>query len=185
MLDRLRAGEWSDGAAPPERIGVLGHSKGGGASIVLAREHDGVDALVTWASVATFDRWTDEHRRVWSEGGTVYIPNARTGQDMPLRSEVLRDLEENRERLDVVSAASEVRTPWLIVHGSEDATVDVSEARELHAAAAGSRLEVIPGAGHTFDAAHPMESAPAALNAAIEATVAHFESYLRRTPDLV
>ena len=177
MVDRTMAGEWSGGRAPAT-VGLLGHSRGGGTGIITAAEHGGVAALVTWAAVSTFHRWGEEHVKDWTTRGVTYIANARTGQRMPIYRTLWDDLEANADRLDVTAAAAMVRVPWLIVHGEEDATVSVAEARRLNEAGPSSALRVIPGSGHAFEAAHPMEEAPPGLETAIEATLRHLRGSL-------
>ncbi|MDE2763890.1 MAG: alpha/beta hydrolase [Gemmatimonadota bacterium] len=177
MVDRTRAGEWS-GGRPPAALGLLGHSRGGGGGIVAAAEHTGVSALATWAAVATFHRWGEEHVRDWTTRGVTWIANARTGQRMPLYRTLWDDLRENAARLDVVAAAERVRVPWLVVHGEEDATVPVGEARRLAEAGPAAVLNVIAGSGHTFEAVHPLAGTTPGLEAAVEATLHHFRESL-------
>ena len=177
MVDRTMAGKWSGGRAPAT-VGLLGHSRGGGTGIITAAEHRGVAALVTWAAVSTFQRWGEEHIGDWTTRGVTYIANARTGQQMPLYRTLWDDLQANADRLDVTAAAAMVRVPWLIVHGEEDVTVPVAEARRLNEAGASSALRVISGSGHTFEAAHPMAGTTPGLEAAVEATLGHFRGSL-------
>ena len=177
MLDRTLAGEWSGGRAPAA-VGLLGHSRGGGGSILTAAKHLGVSALVTWAAVSTFQRWGEEHVEDWTTGGVTYIANARTGQRMPLYRALWDDLRENAAGLDVMAAAAAVRVPWLVVHGDEDATVPVEEARRLARAGRSARLKVITGSGHTFEAVHPPAGTTPGLEAAVEATLQHFRESL-------
>ena len=177
MVDRTLAGEWN-GGRPPTAVGLLGHSRGGGSSIIAAAEHVGVSALVTWAAVATFHRWGEEHVRDWTTRGVTYVANARTGQQLPIYRTLWDDLRDNAARLDVVAAAARVRVPWLIVHGGEDATVPVGEARQLAAAGPAATLKVIAGSGHTFEAVHPPAGPTPGLEAAVEATLRHFRESL-------
>jgi len=51
---------------------------------------------------------------------------------------------------DLEGSVGTIRTPTLVIHGDEDAVVPVDRGRELHAAIPGSRLEILPGAGHLF-----------------------------------
>ena len=173
MVDRMLAGEWTSGRRPAS-VGVLGHSRGGGTGIITTAEHDGVSALVTWAAVSTFDRWTQQQAEDWTSRGVTYIANARTGQEMPLYRTLWEDLKANAGRLDVSAAAARVRVPWLVVHGSEDATVPIAEAGRLSEAGRIAELGVIEGSGHTFEATHPMQESPPGLEAAIAATLRHF-----------
>ncbi len=175
VVDALQTGRLP--APVPDRIALLGHSRGGGTAILAARElNDTIDALVTWAAVASFDRWGDEVKEEWRRTGRIHVANARTGQEMPLDIGLLEDLEQNRSRLDILAAAQQVEAPWSIIHGTRDESVPADEARKLHAASATStRLELIPDAGHTFGAGHPFEAEPSDLSVAIERTRAHLE----------
>lgn len=162
----------------PERLGVLGHSRGGGQAILAAAEHRGVDAIATWAAVSDFDRWSHEVKAEWRERGRITVLNSRTGQEMPLDVGLLDDFEANRERLDIVAAARRVSVPWLIVHGLDDETVDPDEGRRLAGLASSGRLVLVEGAGHTFEARHPFAGSTPQLDRALEATVEHFDRHL-------
>ncbi|MEX2466479.1 MAG: alpha/beta fold hydrolase [Gemmatimonadota bacterium] len=172
VLDRVFDGDllgWS-----PARVGVLGHSRGGGQSVLAAAEDARVASLVTWAAVATFDRWTEEVKEDWRKDGRIWIANSRTKQQMPLDLALLEDFEANRARLDILEAARRVRVPWLVVHGARDETVDSEDAKALAEASATAETRWIEGAGHTFEAKHPFEGEPAELGHALDATIEHF-----------
>ena len=65
------------------------------------------------------------------------------------------------------------------MHGAEDLTVPVNEARALARAAPSARLLLIEGAGHTFEVSHPMEGrGPPHLGQAIDATLGHLQRHL-------
>ncbi|MBN1386312.1 hypothetical protein JW968_05060 [Candidatus Woesearchaeota archaeon] len=51
---------------------------------------------------------------------------------------------------DILGAASRIRIPWLIIHGSADRSVPVDQAFALHEACPGSKLQIFPNAPHTF-----------------------------------
>ncbi|MDT8340115.1 MAG: alpha/beta fold hydrolase [Longimicrobiales bacterium] len=162
----------------PERIGILGHSRGGADAVLHTAGDPGVAALVTWAAVANVDRWDPETRQEWRASGRIYVLNARTGQQMPLDVTLLDDVEGRGEALDPSAAAARVSAPWLIVHGTGDETVDVSEGERLARAAPGARFLPVPGAGHTFGASHPFPGPGPELDAAMDATRAHFRTHL-------
>jgi uncharacterized protein len=177
LLDRVLDGSLTGSA--PERVGLLGHSRGGGSAIIAASEDDRVDSLVTWAAVASFDRWAEDTKAEWRREGRIWIPNLRTRQQMPLDVALLEDFEANRERLDVLRAAGRVDRPWLVVHGTDDDTVDPADGRELVAAGPRTTGHWVEAAGHTFEARHPFEAPPRELDAAVRATLAHFDGTLR------
>ena len=98
---------------PPQRVGLLGHSRGGGTSVIAAAEDGRVASLVTWAAISSFDRWNEETKEKWRRDGRIWIPNARTKQEMPLNVTLLSDFEEHRDRLDILGAAARLEAPWL------------------------------------------------------------------------
>lgn len=177
IIETVLGGELP-GVGRPERLGLLGHSRGGGQAILAAAEHEAVDALVTWAAVADFDRWSDEVKEEWRAEGRTTVMNARTGQEMPLDVELLEDFEANRERLDIGAAGRRIGRPWLIVHGKADETVSPSDGRRLAEAARDGRLILIEGAGHTFEARHPFVGSTPQLGQALAATREHFRRHL-------
>jgi pimeloyl-ACP methyl ester carboxylesterase len=177
VLDAVAGGAIAPGRVDPERLALFGHSRGGGTSILAAARRPALAALVTWSAVATFDRLSEEEKEGWRLADRVPIVNARTGQELELDLSVLEDLEARAAEYDIEAAAAERRAPWLIVHGEADETVPVAEARALaDAARAPSRLELVPGGSHTFDAVHPFAGPTPALIQALNLT----QGWLRR-----
>lgn len=179
LVEAVRTGS-PLGLPAPTSLGLFGHSRGGGVCVLEAARNPAVRTLVTWAAIGSVDRWSKDAKAAWRRRGFVNIQNARTGQVMPLRTEVLDDLERNAAgTLDIVSAAKRIEVPWLIIHGEADETVDISDARLLHAAAPErSRLLTLAGAGHTFGAAHPLQQTPPALDQVMDETVRWFSRNL-------
>ncbi len=154
-------------------LGLVGHSRGGGMAILAAERDRRITRLVTWAAIGTVDRWSGEAKAAWRKRGAVSIHNSRTGQDFPLSTEVLDDIDHHAGgSLDILAAAARVAVPWLIIHGEDDESVDPADARALHAASGGkAELLLIPGTGHTFGAAHPWQGITPALEQVYEASV--------------
>ncbi|HEX8696196.1 MAG TPA: prolyl oligopeptidase family serine peptidase [Longimicrobium sp.] len=178
VLDALEAGRLTE--RRPKRVGLFGHSRGGGEAVLTAAVDPRLDTLVTWAAIASVPgRWTEEQVARWRRGEDVLIENARTRQQMPIAPDYWVDFVEHRDRLDIGAAAAEVAVPWLIVHGDADETVPVDEGHALFAAAGeNAELLVIEGADHTLGAKHPYAGASDALRTAAEATLAWFDTHL-------
>jgi dipeptidyl aminopeptidase/acylaminoacyl peptidase len=171
------------GRIDPARIGLFGHSRGGGNAILAAaRQPERVRALVTWAAVAGFDRYTPEQKEAWRRDGELPVVNARTGQRLALGLGLLEDLEAHRADLDILAAAARRTAPWLIVHGDADESVPADEARRLAGQAASSsapaELLLIPGASHTFGARHPFAGPHPHLIQALNATQSWFRKFV-------
>ncbi len=178
VLDALEHGQL--GMVPTSRIGLVGHSRGGGMAILTAGRDPRVQALVTWAAISTVDRWPDKEEE-WRAAGKLDITNARTGDILPLYVDVLDDVFANRERLDITAAAGRLTIPWLLLHGSADPSVPLAEARVLSAAASPSnppRLIIIDGAGHTLGAVHPFAGMTPDLALALDETLKWLGRYL-------
>lgn len=156
VVRALAAGEL--GTEAPSSIGLVGHSRGGGMALCLARETPAIGALVTWAAISTVRRHTDRELEAWRQAGSIEILNSRTRQYLPLAYEVVEDcLRHEHDRFDILGAARTLQRPWLLVHGTEDETVPLAEGEALAAATTDPRFEScwIEGAGHTFGAVHP------------------------------
>ena len=176
VLRVLSAARLVPGLGVPPRRGLLGHSRGGGVAILKTAEDPGIGALVTWSSISTGLRWSAETVRDWRAQGELEVVNTRTGDVLHLRTDILDDLEADRARgrLDITAAAARIAVPWLILHGSEDESVPLAEAKALATANDRASLRVIPGAGHTFGARHPWQGSTRELDEAMDATVDWF-----------
>ena len=183
VLEAVAIARVAGGRIDPARIGLFGHSRGGGAAVLAAAREpwrERVRALVTWAAIARVDRYSQREKQAWRAAGDLPVANARTGQQLALGRGLLEDVERHATGdLDILAAAGRRAAPWLIVHGDEDESVPASEAIELDAYAAGPHeLLLIPGAGHTFGARHPFAGPTPFLIQALNATQAWFRRYL-------
>ena len=101
ILDGLRAGRLGEvRVAPPDSVGVLGHSRGAAAAILVGAVRPEVRAVVTWAGIGSVFRYEEWFSESFGERDMMEVLNARTGQLLPLRRDVLDDLRANRGALD-------------------------------------------------------------------------------------
>jgi len=93
---------------------------------------------------------------------------------------VLDDIEQHAESLDIQAAATRIRVPWLIVHGTADESVRFTEAEVLKAASRRrkTRLLSVEGGGHTFGATHPWRTATSELDTVFDATLDWLAAHL-------
>lgn len=179
ILEGLSVGRLGDVTfVPPRSVGVIGHSRGAAAAILVGARKPEVTAVVTWAGIGSVFRYEDWFAESLGDGDVMEVLNARTGQRLPLYRDVLDDLRAHRRELDMATAARRLGSALLIVHGTADEAVPVAEAHALHRAAGSARLAIIEGAGHTMGAVHPFAGTNAALEEAVRLSAAHFVRYL-------
>lgn len=157
-----------------QNITLLGHSRGGGISIIKASENSSISKLVTLASVSTLDRFPkDEAFENWKNDGVYFVENARTKQKMPHYFQFFEDYENNKERFDVENACKNLTIPSLFIHGSADESVSLNHSENLQRWTKNSQIKIIGNANHTFGAKEPWEddSLPKELDEAAEACI--------------
>lgn len=164
-----------------DQVGLIGHSRGGGLSIITAAENSGiVKALVTLASVADFDRYTAEQKKRWRQNGSIEMPNTRTNQLMKMNVTLLDDIEKNKERFNITAAVSRLKIPCMIIHGKEDLAVKYTDAEKIYNSSDKefSELCIIENTGHTFGTEHPFKGSNRSFDEVIVLTTAFFKKFL-------
>ncbi|WP_175635448.1 alpha/beta hydrolase family protein [Pedobacter ghigonis] len=142
------------------RVNLIGHSRGGGLSIIEAANDLRIGKLITWSAIADFSSlWKKEQEAEWKKNGKIFVTNARTKEQMPLNVTLLQDFEENAATLNIVEAAKRINIPWLILQGDEDVNVPFETAQQLADANPASRLVKIEGANHVYGASQPYTGA--------------------------
>lgn len=143
---------------PNAKYSLIGHSRSGGIALLSSPWHF-FDHIISWAGISTIlDRFpTGEQITQWKKDGVRYIKNGRTHQDMPLNYSQYEDAILHQKELDIQSICKKSSTPTLLIHGSNDDAVPLSEGKNL-ALWLGVDLIELDGANHTFGATHPWDS---------------------------
>lgn len=168
-----------------ERIGLMGHSMGGGISIIKASEDSRIKVLVTWASISEcktpWGTWPPERLAQWKEEGVAYIENSRTKQQMPLGYQLYEDYQHNAARLDIGGAIGKLHIPLLIIHGTADASVPLAHAERLKSWQPQATLLTLE-TDHVFGRKHPWPGAellPVTVDAVRE-SISFFSQHLNQ-----
>lgn len=161
-------------------ITVIGHSRGGGISIIKTSEDKRIAKLVTWASVSSFGKRTSTTGDLeqWRKDGVKYVLNGRTKQQMPHNYQFYEDYKANEKRLDIASAIKRIDIPILIIHAIDDPSVTFDEAETLKVLRPESELVAIDNSNHVFGARHPWDKKqlPQALRIVVDKTIAFINS---------
>lgn len=167
-----------------DRIGIMGHSRGGHTAVVAAAEYSEIQCLVTWSAVADYnERWSEEMLNDWNTKGTTKIRNSRTGEVLPLDKIVFDDARENANRLIAIQRIQEIHIPSMFIAGKNDETVPVKNTELLFRKSPSDEKEIrlIENAGHTFQISHPFteEDFPPEFSEVLDLTEGWFLDHLK------
>lgn len=166
-------------AINPERLFLLGHSRGGGVVLLKAAEESSIKAVATWASVSEaktpWGSWPEKRLQRWQHTGVEHYTNRRTNQQLPLYYQLFEDYQANRERLDILQAVQRLRVPLLFCHGTKDEAVPVANAKRLKEASQQAELFLVES-DHVFGRRHPWtdSSLPEPMQVVVSKTIAFF-----------
>jgi pimeloyl-ACP methyl ester carboxylesterase len=137
-------------------IYLLGHSRGGGMSVLAGGNDERVNGIVSLAGISETKRRfpTGELLEAWEKEGVRYVLNTRTHQNMPHYYSFYTDFLENEEELNIESAARKLTVPFLQIHGDMDESISISEGQNM-AIWTNTQVKIVKGAGHTFGAVQP------------------------------
>ena len=138
------------------QIFLMGHSRGGGATIVKAAEDARVKKIVTLASINNYTRnWSDYFLETWKKRNVIHIVNGRTRQEMPLYWQLVADYQANESRLNIENAVRKLNIPFLVVHGTDDPAVPYKTALAIKEWNEKVQLLTIENGNHVFGGKHP------------------------------
>ncbi len=140
-------------------ITLLGHSRGGGIVIIKAEEDSRISKVISLAGVSDYENRFPKGDAFdkWRKEGVYYVLNGRTKQNMPHFYQFFEDFENNKDRLNIKRAASNLKIPHLIIHGSHDTSVSIEEAKNLNEWNPKSTIKIIKDADHVFNSKHPWD----------------------------
>jgi pimeloyl-ACP methyl ester carboxylesterase len=92
---------------------------------------------------------------------------------MPMYFQFYENCIKFAKRLNIQNAVSKMKIPHLLVHGTDDPTVLLSEAVNIKSWNTNTHLHVIDGANHVLGGFHPyyLEKFPKDLEEAIDVTI--------------
>jgi len=178
LIDAYKNGFF--GKTKNQKIGLVGHSRGGAISLLTASQKKDVDALAVWSSVAKLDRYSERQKENWKKKGVFEVLNQRTKQVMRLNLSLLEDIEKNGDTtLNIKRAVADLKRPLLLVHGEQDLAVPIVEGEQLFnwSDKTLTEFQKIPAAGHTFDIKHPFEGSNPKFGKVINLTIDFFNKH--------
>lgn len=155
-------------------IFLIGHSRGAGVCLVHALDHpDSVNGVISWNGVTNLDLFSDQQKEEMRRNGRSYVLNGRTNQQMPLDVVIIEDLEQQKERYDIIGRLSRHKDfPVVLIQGSEDGAKLRNGSEQLVRLRPDIQWIQIAGGNHTFGTVHPFTGPTPQLTEALEATLA-------------
>lgn len=159
---------------------ILGHSRGGGISLIYALDHpDLIAGVLSWNGTSNLESlFTDEQKTEMLTTGRSHITNLRTGQQMPLDRVIIDDLEQHREQYNLLHRIVEAAFPIMIVQGTEDHPHLLEGSQALLNANPAINYAPIEGGNHMFNTVHPFIGSSPALDQAIETSSTFIRSVI-------
>ena len=144
------------------KLSLLGHSRGGGISILKALEDKRVNALITWAAVGAcktpWGTWGSHQIEEWKRNGFEFIENKRTKQSLPLHIQLYYNYQQNEQRFDIEYAIKNLKIPVQMCHGIADEAVSYENVF-LNFKKWNPEISFVSvDSNHTFGRVHPNEN---------------------------
>jgi pimeloyl-ACP methyl ester carboxylesterase len=160
VVDWVHQNENIKDAGDLSNISLIGHSRGGGIVTIKAEEDNRIKKVISLAGVSSYGKRTSTTGDLmkWKKNGVKYVLNGRTKQQMPHFYQFYEDFIANEKRLTIKRAVSNLKIPYLIIHGDGDTSVLIEEAKYLHKWHPDSKFEIIKGANHVFGVKHPWKT---------------------------
>jgi len=132
-----------------KKIGLVGSSFGGTASIMVASKSKELFVLALKCPVSNFEerdaeKYGEKGIKEWKEKGYV-IMDQKSGS-FKRKWKFFEDSKNNNG----YEAAEKIKIPTLIVHGDADDVVSVEQSKKTAKIIENCKLEIIEGAGHDF-----------------------------------
>ena len=140
-----------------ERFALFGSSMGGSIALLAAARDERIVAIATLAAIAHVSAFLERHPEAILSWETLGVFQSPYG---PISEEFYNDAKTH----DVLSAATIIRAPVLVLHSVDDAVVPVMDAHDIASALRNVSLDIVDHAGHTFD--HPTYLRPTMLQVA-------------------
>ncbi|MBD1370799.1 alpha/beta fold hydrolase [Hazenella sp. IB182357] len=160
-------------------IGLMGHSRGGGNSLIYTLNHPTmIQAVTVWNSISQAKFFSNALIEELNRNGEAYIENARTNQKMPMKKEIIEDIEKNQDAFSILARVHQFPCPLQFIQADQDVLQLREGVSQLHQKCPSSILHWIEETGHTFGATHPFKEITKPLAEAIHETINFFQSHL-------
>ena len=163
----------------PERIALLGYSKGAILSLQIASLAPSVKAVVAYYPLADFEEWRQEGKNSFRWRLFSWFFRWQMEEETGTKSR--EEFEKEFWGPPPITLVDKIESPVLLIHGEKDRTFPLRQSQRFCQAlsSAGKNCEflVVPGAGHVFNFLNVEQG-----KMAWEKTTQFLEQHLKRGP---
>ncbi|PHQ82337.1 MAG: hypothetical protein COB69_02215 [Phycisphaera sp.] len=146
---------------PGMPIVLVGHSRGGVAALLCAGRRAAaamkpLDAIITIAAPSSTGRLNAEQTELLKAQGYMKVTSGRTRQTLTIDRAFWDEQDSDPAAHDLLTMATKVPTPTLIIHGDDDQTVPADAARQIAEAMPRAEAMMIQGGNHILNTPNPM-----------------------------
>ena len=142
---------------------MFGHSRGGASTLLFAARTAGdklipnAHGIITVAAPADLNRLPDKQLEKLQTQGFLESPSSRTRQRLRIGRHWLDEQLADPTGHDLLAQVQNITSPILIVHGSDDETVPVTDAQRIADAAANAEvnMKIIDEGNHVMNIPNP------------------------------
>ncbi len=163
---------------------LIGHSRGGISTILASAQRFDDNlvpkpaGIVTMASPDETCRMENAQIDAVLTAGYVTVTSSRTGQDLRIDANWLKEQLDDPDGHNVCAAMSRIKCPALIIHGSADPTIDPICAQNLTQANTQAQLMMINDGNHVFNVTNPLaDDAPESTQ--LKAVIQAIQNFVR------
>jgi len=174
LVAAVRRGE-APGVLDSGPIVLLGHSRGGVASILAGGRDEGIDHVIAVSAPGAtrgLEGLSEAELARLEANGTLETASARTGQVLAVGRAFFDEVDADPAGHDVEAHARRLGRRLSVIHGEADPTVPAEDAIRI-ATAAGGEAILVPEADHVFNVTnpHPGDATPSPQLAALQARI--------------
>lgn len=135
------------------RMGLLGYSKGGMLSLLIAAHDADIQAVVAYYPLADFEEWLDLDR--YSFPKSLFFRGIRRYFMKELKASTWEEALITLRAASPIHYVERIQAPVLLIHGEKDRTAPLEQVQrlcdQLRAAGKKCDLFIVPQAGHVFN----------------------------------
>lgn len=161
-----------------KEIYLVGHSRGASIALLIAPNFENIKQIALWSTVSHLIRYTDRYKENLRNTGSIYFFDSIAKQELRTDYSYIEDLENNKEKFNLLNAISKLEQPIIILFGENDLVAPPKESFELLNNAYSSknvRIVKVPKANHIYNVKYPFRGPTPELNFAINNTIEFFK----------